>query len=1111
MKAEGIDRKAASQPVTENRRLSDKWREIPASSARITPPPTGSVMPRPRLFELLDDFAGLPVTWLGAPAGSGKSTLVASYLEARNLPFLWYRCDADDDDPQAFFMSLGQSLEQLRPGSRERLPDYNPLGSSSLKAFSSRFFELLFDSLLGGEKQPQATNKVLAAVVIDGFESLREDSPFHVALTAGLASLPQGIRAFVISRSGPAPALTKLQASGSVAILPPKELLFHPEETAALIRRHLPQVSAALLDEVQQMTHGWAAGIVLTLDNGIDRNPEALRHVLKRLFDYLSIEVFQSFSPALSSFALQCAFLPILTAETTQRLTGNAHSARALEDLLHYFHFVELHSGRAGHYRFYPLCREFLQARAHHELGDQQVALLRLRSVAILEDLGYIAEAAQSCAELGDRKNFARILSSHARRFYAEGRVGLIADLLSQMPATSSEDPWLIYWRGVTHLPKDVHKARQLMEVALAGFEAEGSSSGAYASWAGLVDSYTYSLEEWEPLDDCLEIFESLHARWPEFEDHDVATMVASRMVMALMLRCSDDPRRIQGWLDRLDELQAERADLDVRMDTLFGCCIYRLWKGEFERNAVELQRAQAAMAQHTTSPFAAIRIHMMLGIHHWITANYQLAEEHLRISREFSQSSGINIFNSLLWSFEVASKLARGEMNEAEKLLAEQMRALAGRELSLDAFFYHMDAAWQQLLLDRPEQAAEHLRMVAPSARRMGNPYFRAIWRIGMAQCQQLMGNFDEAMQLIREAKELAYAMKSTVIEWYALLVEAWLELEYGNEANGLLALHRSLTLARRYGYVHLEFYCPEMMRTLMARALDEEIETAYVYTLIEKLALTPPRRKAHGTGSLILSENWPFPLKIYTMGSFGVVRNGRSINFSGKEPKKPLELLKTLIALGCYDVPAEALIDQLWPDTEGDLGYKSLEMTLSRLRKWLGYEDALLYRSRRLSINVNICWVDGMALYKLLDCLHKSGARAKRQRDSALKLYRGAFLADENTIPAAIPTREVLKSRMLHLLLAAGAAYCAEQQWELAADSYRQGINIDPLAEEFHRHLMQVQKQLGNYAEVVRGYHRCEALLTNELGTAPSPETTAVFRSVCNRPDPAHGNDRA
>jgi len=78
-----------------------------SSIAKITKPNLSHVLPRERLFSLLDEGRRFPVTWVSGPGGSGKTTLIASWIDAKKLPCLWYHLDEDDSDIATFFYYLG--------------------------------------------------------------------------------------------------------------------------------------------------------------------------------------------------------------------------------------------------------------------------------------------------------------------------------------------------------------------------------------------------------------------------------------------------------------------------------------------------------------------------------------------------------------------------------------------------------------------------------------------------------------------------------------------------------------------------------------------------------------------------------------------------------------------------------------------------------------------------------------------------------------------------------------------------------------------------------------------------------------------------------------------
>jgi DNA-binding SARP family transcriptional activator len=284
--------------------------------------------------------------------------------------------------------------------------------------------------------------------------------------------------------------------------------------------------------------------------------------------------------------------------------------------------------------------------------------------------------------------------------------------------------------------------------------------------------------------------------------------------------------------------------------------------------------------------------------------------------------------------------------------------------------------------------------------------------------------------------------------------------------------------------------------------------MEPEYVKGLIRKLGLTPPNPLASspllspGKGGLegvTYLEEWPYPVKIYTLGRFEILRDDEPLHFSGKKQKKPLELLKALIAFGGRDVAEERLTDALWPEADGDLAHKSFETTLARLRRLLGGEPFIRQRARQLTINPLYCWVDSLALGLLFDRIRESsGARAALLCEKALDLHKGPFLPSDAGPSWAVPCRETLKNRLLRAILKAGRTYEQADEWETAAELYFKGLAADNLAEEFYRRLMACHVNLGNNGEAVRVYDRCRSLLRTELGVEPSAETEAVYSSI-------------
>ena len=209
--------------------------------------------------------------------------------------------------------------------------------------------------------------------------------------------------------------------------------------------------------------------------------------------------------------------------------------------------------------------------------------------------------------------------------------------------------------------------------------------------------------------------------------------------------------------------------------------------------------------------------------------------------------------------------------------------------------------------------------------------------------------------------------------------------------------------------------------------------------------------------------SEAWPWPLKIYALGKFELISNGKPMIFSGKIQQKPLALLKALIALGGKDVAEEQFADILWPEADGDLAHKSFEMTVQRLRRLIGNPKIIQLQERRLSFDPSLCWVDVWELGYLLekvDAAWKNGessvplpAEVLRMSEKAVNLYRGHFLPGDSANAWVLSSRERLRSKFLRLITRLGGYWEQKQQWQTAIEVFQKGIEVDGLTEEFYR----------------------------------------------------------
>jgi len=246
-------------------------------------------------------------------------------------------------------------------------------------------------------------------------------------------------------------------------------------------------------------------------------------------------------------------------------------------------------------------------------------------------------------------------------------------------------------------------------------------------------------------------------------------------------------------------------------------------------------------------------------------------------------------------------------------------------------------------------------------------------------------------------------------------------------------------------------------------------------------------------------------YPLHIYTFGRFSVTRGIEPIRFARKAQHRPLQLLKALVALGGREVGSDRLGMALWPESEGDTAYNAFEITLHRLRKLIGIENALVLSNGLLTLDNQHCWVDVWEFEQAAghaETLLKSPLPNPDELASissrVLTLYHGHFLGREIPEPWSISVRERLRSKFMRHLLDVARHWEKIGQHEAAIQCYQKGLETDDLAEIFYQRLMVCYQQLGRKSEALAVYRRCRTTLSLILSITPSPATETIRRRL-------------
>jgi ATP/maltotriose-dependent transcriptional regulator MalT/DNA-binding SARP family transcriptional activator len=1031
--------------------------------AKTTRPAIASAVPRERLFARLDGTAGRTVAWISGPPGAGKTTLAASYVEARRYRCLWYQVDADDTDVATFFHYLGHAARKLDGAAPLELPGASALQDTDPASLARGFFRKLF-----------ARARAPFALVLDNLHEVPAESPLHAALEAGLAHVPKNCCVIVATRNEPPASLARLRVSGEMVCVGGAELRLEPAELAEIARQRGHELKGEALAQIAERTQGWAAGLVLMLEHARvsgriaelpgDAPPQAI-------FDYLAGEIFESFEPRTRRFLLGIACLPRMNAEVAQALTGDDKGGRLLLNLALNGYFVNEVQSEAGRmFQLHHLLRAFLRARAAQELPEVLEHRWLQRAALLLRGAGQPEDAVALLAESRDWQEVARLVAEEAPAMLAQGRSATVQAWLELVPAQFQQgDPRLLHAAGLARLRASPRAALHAFEQAWEGFRAAADARGMAASAGGAIRALLAEFDDLAPLD-----------RWcAALAQGSPDGAAAAALAHALLAR---DPGNaaLDDWIARSGDPLARAVAAMARGDIAAA------------RAALEGLDAKAL------APQRRMALVLLRGLQALIAGEHAAAAEAARTGLAAAESEGLRGWHAWLRMLAAGAALVAGERDAAR--LALQAIEGTARLRRGDRALVHYLHGWLAMLEGDGAAARREAKTALALAVESGSPWVECLARTALAQSLAGEGDWRGREAQLRAAADLAERSRSDLLRFYAGLAAADVAREAGEEGSALEALRGAFAIGREHGLRHAPWWRSPALAELCAEALRHGIEADYARALVRTRRLVPR------TAPLRLAS-WPWPFRVRALGRFELLRDATPVEFSGKGPGRPMELLKVLLANGGQEVRADQIADALWPHVDADYAHKSFTATLHRLRKLLGEDDAVLLRDGRLSLSPALVWVDVWALEQACSALEEAlrapagsaaDAGLAALADEVFALYRGPFLPDESEQPSYIACREQLRLRLLRCLARLARRWEDAGRPEAAAECYLPLIEADPLFEAPYRNLMLSYQRTGDVVEARASFERLKTLLAARLKAAPSPETQAVYASL-------------
>ena len=530
--------------------------------AKLTRPRLHKAVARERLFALLDEARShKPAICVVGPPGAGKTTLVASWLDARGIKGIWYQVDPGDAELATFFYYLGEAARPFTRKGQRPLPALTPEYLHDVEGFSRRFFRELFSRLPDG-----------AVLVLDNYQEISGEKTFHRLIAQAAEDVPVGITLIAISRRDPPDCYARLIANENVQLVDWDDLQLTFEETRLIVEAKGAVGSLEEIERLHQQSGGWAAGLTLILD-GYRKNEKPLTDVpagRDAIFGYFAAQIFERVSEDVRQFLMVTSFLPTVQISVAEALTGEPASATILEDLYQRNLFTHRRSGHEPTYWYHALFREFLRAQAGRFWSEEQRRALQSRAGQLLDAGGHLEAAFDLLCQAQAWQEAEALILRQASWLLGQGRGETLRGWIVVLPKACVEaNAWLRYWLGVSLVPVDQIQARAQLEDAFDSFRKSGDTLGQMRSISSIIDTYFFEWSHWRPLDRWIEALEPLMLNSPAYPSGEIEFDIHCSMLIATLYRRPGHPL-LQVCVERVGSLL--ETDVYSVLQILPGC-----------------------------------------------------------------------------------------------------------------------------------------------------------------------------------------------------------------------------------------------------------------------------------------------------------------------------------------------------------------------------------------------------------------------------------------------------------------------------------------------------------------------------------------------------------
>lgn len=1064
----------------------------------LVPRPRPELLPRPRLLEWLESNADKRLTLLSAPAGYGKTTLLADFINASSLPFAWYTLDAQDSDPTVFLTYLIESLRSMK-----RAPE-------SLTRAIGQTAQSLLDSAeasISSQRVLTVLVNELAEVIETPWLIVLEDYHFvtspvvHQLVDFLLENAPNDLRLVISTRVDPPLALARLRARGQLAELRASSLRFRDDEVTHWIQSNLPDISTESLSLLSEKTEGWVAALQIIRSSLSGRDAQDVDAMLSGLsgsqqfvFDYLAEEVFKRLPEDTQEFLLRTSILQQMDASACNAVASVQNAQSILEELEKQNLFVSSLDSQRRWYRYHYLFREFLLSRLQRVETESIVGLALSRVEGLersagrhYESQGELEAALSHYLNAQDFESAARVVSIFAADYVERGRVEVLHRSLSALPTeVMKANPELLLQHGNAHWRLGQTGA------AIAAFEDARSSFAAQDNTGGVCRALT-RLAEVNRAQGNYRQAETLSTEALSFANEDHAARAEALMALAKsvgFLTGMDKGRQLAEEAVEEARLAEEKISALARANFLQSLGQICWWHGDPQATVRYCQEALQIAPEEFSPIGAQAYISLVTPFLYWreLDKALQYAERGLQIAQTLHLKELVPSAYTALGN--VLTRL--GETARAEASLRQGMEI--GQQLGLASYEQLMATGYLAYNLCG-QGRVEEARQLAEGAlwSYTGNPdtYEAYVCRSVLADVALENRQLEKAERLYAELVEVGERRQFRIPLAMVYFGLAYIHLETKRPASGLDYARKALRLIEASRTFQL-FLDQGIRSQVVSEALIRAGEKSpFLERVLENLPEQP----------IEVSIQDRYSIQVQCFGNFRVLLNGEEVAQDRWVSVKARDLLAYFVTMRGEKMPADKAFDAIWGEKE-HTSRTAFHTALSRLRNAL---KAGANSPRLILVEAGEYWLDSARFSIDVDEFNAAMAKARSATNDevaaewyerAAAISKGEYLQNLY-YEWVFPERRRLAQSYLNALQELSVHHLVSSPRK-AIEYIEKAIPLDTLNEDLYRLSMRGYAELGDRSRVVRVYSELQKLLQDELDAKPMQTTINLYREL-------------